>query len=109
MHCLEPHLKTIRPGCLDHRIVLRDLGHQYVVHTQARDGEGEDSFSTGDYFRKAGGSTGNVLSEAFSRFTVRSIELIDADLNDVIIRMPDRLVVECVRRRGLSARWNLEG
>lgn len=50
-----------------HRVVLRDLGREYVVHTQAvsAEGDGPADFHGGHYFPK---STPGALRAAFARF-----------------------------------------
>jgi hypothetical protein len=40
------------PGMLPYRLVIRDLGDEYVVHTQVLEPGREPWFHQGDYFRK---------------------------------------------------------
>jgi hypothetical protein len=58
-----------------HRIVIRDLGHQYVVHTQIFDGAQKPYFHQGDYVPKLEGSQAmppaEALVKAWARFEER--------------------------------------
>jgi len=68
-------------GEVPHRIVIRDLGDQYVVHTQIFDGTQKPYFLAGDYFRKTNDSIAHpptaltppieALSKAWKRFEER--------------------------------------
>ena len=60
-----------------HRIVIRDLGDQYVVHTQIFDGVQKPYFHQGDYFVKTNDSApvahppADALCKAWARFEER--------------------------------------
>jgi hypothetical protein len=61
-----------------HRIVIRDLGTQYVVHMQIFDGEQKPWFHQGDYFTKTNDSApiahppgAEGLCRAWARFEER--------------------------------------
>ena len=60
-----------------HRIVLRDLGKQYVVHMQCFDGHRRPYFHQGDYFPKTNDSSpvakppAEALCKAWARFEER--------------------------------------
>ena len=61
-----------------HRIVIRDLGNQYVVHTQIFDGVQKPYFHQGDYFAKTNDSApiahppgAEGLCKAWARFEER--------------------------------------
>lgn len=56
---------------IPHRVVLRDLGREYVVHTQAvpADGGGNIFFHSGHYFSKR---CAGALQDAFAKFVERS-------------------------------------
>jgi hypothetical protein len=61
-----------------HRIVIRDLGDQYVVHTQVVDGTQKPWFHQGDYFVKTNDSApiahppgAEGLRKAWARFEER--------------------------------------
>jgi hypothetical protein len=66
------------PGLLPHRIVIRDLGDQFVVHTQVFEPEKKPWYHQGDYFLKqcdpstAGKSDADVLRKAWARFEERT-------------------------------------
>ena len=61
-----------------HRIVLRDLGNQYVVHMQCFDGVQKPYFHQGDYFPKTNDSApvahppAEALCKAWARFEERA-------------------------------------
>jgi hypothetical protein len=61
-----------------HRIVIRDLGDQYVVHTQIHDGVQKPYFHQGDYFVKTNDSApvanppAEALCKAWARFEERT-------------------------------------
>ena len=61
-----------------HRIVIRDLGDQYVVHTQIFDGVQKPYFHQGDYFVKKNDSApvghppADALCKAWARFEERT-------------------------------------
>jgi hypothetical protein len=62
-----------------HRIVIRDLGDQYVVHMQIFDGVQEPYFYQGDYFTKTNDSApighppaAEALCKAWARFEERA-------------------------------------
>jgi hypothetical protein len=65
------------PAESPHRIVIRDLGDQYVVHTQIFDGVQEPYFHQGDYFVKTNDSAPiaypptDALCKAWARFEER--------------------------------------
>jgi hypothetical protein len=65
------------PGLLPHRIVIRDLGGQYVVHTEVLEPRRKPWYHQGDYFRKGKGvpsaqeSDAEALRKAWSRFEER--------------------------------------
>jgi hypothetical protein len=66
------------PGLLPHRIVIRDLGDQHVVHTQVFEPGKKPWYHQGDYFSKpsvaptAGESDSEALRRAWTRFEERS-------------------------------------
>jgi hypothetical protein len=62
-----------------HRIVIRDLGDKYVVHTQVCDGVRKPYFHQGDYFTKTNDSapiahppSAEALCKAWARFEERA-------------------------------------
>ena len=61
-----------------HRIVLRDLGNQYVVHVQCFDGHQKPYFHQSDYFPKTNDAApvakppAEVLCKAWARFEERA-------------------------------------
>jgi hypothetical protein len=62
-----------------HRIVIRDLGDKYVVHTQIFDGVQKPYFDQGDYFTKTNDSApiahppgAEALCKAWARFEERA-------------------------------------
>jgi hypothetical protein len=61
-----------------HRIAIRDLGDQYVVHTQIFDGVRKPYFHQGDYFPKTNDSApvahppAEALCKAWARFEERA-------------------------------------
>ena len=62
-----------------HRIVIRDLGNKYVVHTQICDGVQKPYFHQGDYFPKTNDSApvahppgAEALCKAWARFEERA-------------------------------------
>ena len=61
-----------------HRIVIRDLGNTYVVHTQVYDGVQKPYFHQGDYFVKTNDSSpvahppAEALCKAWARFEERA-------------------------------------
>jgi hypothetical protein len=65
-------------GCEPFRIVIRDLGHEYVVHTQVLPDIGGPGFLWGHYFRKdregaaPDGSETTALQRAWLNFEKRS-------------------------------------
>jgi hypothetical protein len=65
------------PAECPHRIVIRDLGNQYVVHTQIFDGVQKPYFHQGDYFAKTNDSApvanppAESLCKAWGRFEER--------------------------------------
>ena len=65
------------PAECPHRIVIRDLGDQYVVHTQIHDGVQKPYFHQGDYFVKTDDSApvahppAEALCKAWARFEER--------------------------------------
>ena len=65
-------------GELPHRVVIRDLGDQYVVHTQIFDGVQKPYFHQGDYFVKTNDSApvahppAEALCKAWARFEERA-------------------------------------
>jgi len=66
------------PAECPHRIVIRDLGDQYVVHTQVFDGVQKPWFHQGDYFVKTNDSApiahppgAEALCKAWARFDER--------------------------------------
>jgi hypothetical protein len=58
-------------GLLPHRIVIRDLDDQYVVHTQVFEGD-QSFFHQGSYFPKLEGNPDEALAKAWERFEERS-------------------------------------
>jgi hypothetical protein len=82
-HTQEPSIVAASPvvqesGLLPHRIVIRDLGDQYVVHTEVREPDKEPWYHQGDYFPKqndaptAKESDAVALSKAWARFEERA-------------------------------------
>ena len=65
-------------GELPHRFVIRDLGDQYVVHTQVFDGVQKPYFHQGEYFPKTNDSApvahppAEALCKAWARFEERA-------------------------------------
>jgi hypothetical protein len=66
-------------GLLQRRIVIRDLGSKYVVHTQAGEANGKPFFHHGDYFIKAFAEKSHTpeeeaeaLRKAWARFEERA-------------------------------------
>ena len=70
------------PGLLPHRIVIRELGDQYVVHTQVIEPGKKPWYHQGDYFPKqsaaptAGTSDTQSLRKAWVRFEARCRRLL---------------------------------
>ncbi len=72
-------LPLLQGSCeLPHRIVIRDLGDQYVVHTQIFEG-GRSWYHQGDYFTKTNDSgpvvhpqNAEPLKKAWERFEART-------------------------------------
>ncbi len=72
---------VVKEGCMPTRVVLRDLGHEYVVHnehlTTEAPSEGHScnfrhrSFEVGDYFSH----TADGLAKARARFEERAAKL----------------------------------
>jgi hypothetical protein len=58
-------------GTFPHRIVIRDMGDQYVVHTQVVEPGRKAWYHNGDYFPKRDGNTA-ALEKAWERFEARS-------------------------------------
>jgi hypothetical protein len=82
-HTEEPRIVAASPlvhesGTLPHRIVIRDLGDQHVVHTQVFETGKEPWYHQGDYFPKqcdaptAGESDAEALRKAWARFEERA-------------------------------------
>ena len=66
------------PGVLPYRIVIRDLGDQFVVHTEVFEPDKEPWYHQGDYFPKrsdaptAEESDAAALRKAWARFEERA-------------------------------------
>ncbi len=66
------------PGLLPHRIVIRDLGEQHVVHTEVLEPGKKPWYHQGDYFPKrcdastAHASDAEALRKAWARFDERA-------------------------------------
>lgn len=88
------------PGYLDRRVVLRDMGHQYVVHTQGADDDGEVSYNEGNYFPKLD-TPNSALSRAFAAFTHRIGRLLDTDAADIADRIDNGTITRQMIKRGL--------
>jgi hypothetical protein len=76
-----------------HRIVIRDLGNQYVVHTQVFDGVQKPWFHQGDYFTKTNDSApiahppgAEGLCKAWGRFEERVRRSLQMPKPDVKVR-----------------------
>jgi hypothetical protein len=73
------------PGLLPRRIVIRDLGNQYVVHMQVLEPGTKPWYHQGDYFRKgndvsaAHESDAEALRKAWSRFEERARRSLNMD------------------------------
>ncbi len=66
------------PGLLPYRIVIRDLGNQFVVHTEVNEPNKKPWYHQGDYFPKRNGATtadksdAAALRKAWARFEERA-------------------------------------
>jgi hypothetical protein len=76
-----------------HRIVIRDLGTQYVVHTQVFDGVQKPWFHQGDYFTKTNDSApiahppgAEGLCKAWARFEERVRRSLQMPKPDQMVR-----------------------
>ena len=67
----------VEPGTIPHRIVIRDLGEKFVVHTQCREVGRQPWYHNGDYFYKSNAaatvaeSHHMALARAWARFDSR--------------------------------------
>jgi hypothetical protein len=84
-------------GTLPHRIVIREVGDQYVVHTQILEPGAQSWFHNGDYFPKRAGSAA-ALANAWERFQARSRVALrmrpvkaTSDLKDIICVLAGRI------------------
>ncbi len=71
----------VETGTFPHRIVLRDLGDQYVVHTEIFEESRKPWYLHGDYFPKKKLDSGaEALRKAWFRFEERSRRLLNIDI-----------------------------
>jgi hypothetical protein len=73
------------PGLLPHRIVICDLGGQYVAHTQVLESGKQPWYHQGDYFKKRANaptpdeSSADALRKAWVRFEERARRSLNMD------------------------------
>jgi hypothetical protein len=93
------------PAECPHRIVIRDLGDQYVVHTQIFDGVQKPYFHQGDYFVKTNDSApvanppAEALCKAWARFEERVRRSLQMPKPDQKVRQVADIAETIIRTR----------